>query len=192
MIDRRDWLRRTAALSGGNRGRRPQKRVHARQQARRSLRTCFRASRPVKVTDVRRDDQCGRRRQRPATAPVARRAADARHLAPGRARPRQGLHRRRRRSARLRRQQQARRRTEPRQLLEARHGAGSDRGDEALRLRSIRRRRPRPRRAGHAPPDARSSEGRHEGRGAGHRADALPVHPRRHERSPRRTTTGSS
>ena len=53
----------------------------------------------------------------------------------------QGLHGDRARPARLRREQQAARRREPRELLEARDGARSGRGDEEFRLRQVRRRR---------------------------------------------------
>ena len=89
--------------------------------------------------DVRRRDQSRARRLGSAAAAAARRAADARLVAAGRAGAGQGLHGRRARPARLRRQQQAARRREPRQLLEARDGARSGRGDEELRLRQVRR-----------------------------------------------------
>ena len=60
MIDRRDWLRRTAALAAGT-AVAGLRNLHARQQPGAARRTYFRASRP-RIHNVRRDDQCGRRR----------------------------------------------------------------------------------------------------------------------------------
>ena len=96
------------------------------------------------------------------------------------------------RPARLRRQQQAARRREPRQLLQARDGARSGRGDEALRLRPVPGRRPRPRRTRRASAGARSRRQGHAAGGARHRADALPLHARHASSSSRPTSTGST
>ena len=93
-------------------------------------------------------------------------------------RARRGVHGRRGGPARLRRQQQAARPARSLELLEARDGSRSSRRHEALRLRSVRGRRPGSRRARRASHGARSSGQGHEGRVHRHRADLLPLHAR--------------
>ena len=89
-------------------------------------------------------------RQRTAAAAAARQPADARLLAQGGAAIGEALPCRGRRPARLRRQLRPARGTGQRQLLVPRDGTGPGRGDARSRLRSLLRRRPRPRRAHHA------------------------------------------
>ena len=88
------------------------------------------------------------------------------------------------RPSRLRRQQQAAGRRDARQLLEARDGARSGRGDEALRLRQVPGHRPGPRRPRHASHGARSRRQGDARRGARHHPDLLPLHARGHQVRP--------
>ena len=134
--------------------------------------------------DQRRRDQRRHRRAGPPILLLHGAPQIAHHMATGGAEAGRDPHGRRARSARLRRQQQAAGRREPRQLLQARDGARSGRGDEALRLRQVPRHRSGPRRTRDPPHVPRSPRQGHARGGARHRADPLPLHAREHRVRP--------
>ena len=96
------------------------------------------------------------------------------------------------RSARIRRQQQAAGRREPRQLLQARHGARPGRGDEAFRLRQVSRHRSRSRRTRDASHGARSRRQGDARRRARHRARRTTCTRISRSSSSSATSTGST
>ena len=144
-FDRRELLRRLAAVAAATSISRYEQRSRAADARRHHA--LFPGLRTVDRADEWNDHQRAEGRRRSTAPSAARRAAEPRVVAADRAAAGEGVHRGRRRSARLRRQRQAARRRRPRQLLEARDGARSGRGDEALRVRPVPGRRPRSRRA---------------------------------------------